>query len=278
MVSRVLQDRITLLPIGRLETWPSGNARKTNVFEDIQELADNIHENGLLSPLLVVKKPDSNKYWVVAGQRRLEACRLINYDDVECVIIRDMDEDEAKVLSLSENLYRSQMNPDDISESVDYLYKKYGEISKVAKRLGVSNSTVRRYVRYRELPREMKDSVSEKKISPSQAVSIYVKFPDKDRQVRIAEHLAALNEDKPKKARTFKAIKTAPPTADVPEIRETEIRLRDSKSYDILLYPSTYQPIEKVAKAQDEKPANIMSEILENWVENRTNKGLSIVD
>ena len=278
MPVRVLQDKIELIPLDKLETWREGNVRKTNVFVDIEDLAKNIQENGLLVPLLVVRKPkpDDDKFWVISGQRRLEACRFVNYTPVDCIELTKMTEEEAMLLSLSENLYRTDMTPDDKSAAVDILYKKFGSMTEVAKKLGVSLATARTYLKYRQVPQPLKDLVSERKINPGQAVSIYVKFPEEERQVRIAQYLA--KKPPTRKTKTFRAIKQAKPTDDVREIHRVEQKLVKQKRYEILLEPNTAEPIEKAAVAGMTNAEAIIVDILEKWVEDRVRKGLPIVE
>ena len=251
--------------------------RKNNVYVDIEDLAKNIKEKGLLVPLLVVRKPkpDDDNFWVISGQRRLEACRLIDYDPVECVELSTMSEEEAMLLSLSENLYRTEMNPDDTSAAVDFLLKKFGSMANVAKKLGVSPETARKYVKYRQVPQPLKELVSEKKITPGQAISIYVKFPEEERQVRIAQYLA--KKARTKKTKTFRAIKEAKPTDDVREIHRAEQKLVKLKKYEIWVEPKTSDPIEKAAVAGMTEAENIIVDILNNWVEDRVRKGLPIL-
>ena len=50
------------------------------IFEGIETLADSIREKGLLQPVTVIKLADDN-YILIAGERRLRACKLIQEND-----------------------------------------------------------------------------------------------------------------------------------------------------------------------------------------------------
>ncbi len=51
-------------------------------LESVERLAQSIKEKGLLQPIVVVREPSSNRYRVVAGQRRLQACIRLGWHAV----------------------------------------------------------------------------------------------------------------------------------------------------------------------------------------------------
>ena len=100
------------LPLGLIKT--TANMR-TGELPEIQGLAVSIREVGLISPLLVRATPDE-EYRLVAGRRRLAALVLVHDADpqalVRCEIIdSDIDESEAWILMLTENLQREDPPP-----------------------------------------------------------------------------------------------------------------------------------------------------------------------
>lgn len=74
----------------------------------IQELAASIERHGLLSPLTVVE--DDGSYRLLAGNRRLQALRLLAKTHAECNVITPdpMLEDE---ITIAENLIRLDLSP-----------------------------------------------------------------------------------------------------------------------------------------------------------------------
>ncbi len=278
MSARLLRTGIREISLSKLELWREGNVRRVNVFEQIEDLAKNILENGLIVPLIVAPKTGTDKFLVISGQRRLEACRLVNYDPIECVVLpEDVGLDKAKVLSLSENLYRLDMNPNDISSAIDFLYRQYKDIREVAKRLGISDSTVRSYLKYESLPEEIKEIVDRKRINKAQAIRIYTQFPDKKRQIEVAEELASIR-DKAEKRGFYRAIKRAKPFDDVPTLRKAAKRLTRAKEYTILVPPATSEAIEKTAKSMAMRADEVIAEILETYVESRLRRGLPLLE
>lgn len=83
-----------------------------NVFNnaELEYLAESIHYNGVLSPLLLRLMPNS-RYVLISGHRRLAACTLLNKDTVPALIYTDISDDEAIVLMVDCNLNRENLLP-----------------------------------------------------------------------------------------------------------------------------------------------------------------------
>ncbi|MDD2676216.1 MAG: ParB/RepB/Spo0J family partition protein [Methylacidiphilaceae bacterium] len=96
------------LPIGQIVPSPR-NPRKNFSDEGLAELAESIRRHGLLHPILVTPR-GSDRYQIVAGERRWRACQRIGRATVEC-FIRDLDEKTAIGIAVMENVQRSGLNP-----------------------------------------------------------------------------------------------------------------------------------------------------------------------
>ncbi|MGH9447308.1 MAG: ParB/RepB/Spo0J family partition protein, partial [Terriglobia bacterium] len=96
----------------------------------LQELADSIRELGLIQPIVV--RPAGEKFEVVAGHRRLMACRMLDLPAVECLVRENAGEADVTAERLHENLIRKDMTP--VEEAVVYaeLFEKYGDLERVA--------------------------------------------------------------------------------------------------------------------------------------------------
>ena len=70
----------------------------------IKELAESIHEHGLLQPI-VVRPIEEDMFEIIAGERRFRAIQSLNLPQAD-VIIRDMDDEETAVVALIENIQR----------------------------------------------------------------------------------------------------------------------------------------------------------------------------
>lgn len=70
---------------------------------DIQSLANNIAELGLLSPIVV-----NEKYQLLAGERRLEACKLLGWTEVDVCVKQTADAEMDLAVELAENINRKE--------------------------------------------------------------------------------------------------------------------------------------------------------------------------
>ncbi|MEG1778302.1 MAG: ParB/RepB/Spo0J family partition protein, partial [Angelakisella sp.] len=69
--------------------------------EKLEELAQSISDNGLLSPILV--RPYGGKYQIIAGHNRVLACRLLGHNEISAVTL-NLDDDSAAVALVEDNL------------------------------------------------------------------------------------------------------------------------------------------------------------------------------
>lgn len=84
--------------------------RRTFDQAALDELAASIRRHGVLQPLLV--RPDQARYQLIAGERRWRAAQRADVTAVPC-IVREIDEAEAEVLALLENVQRQDLDPVD---------------------------------------------------------------------------------------------------------------------------------------------------------------------
>ncbi len=150
------------VPIGSLVLSPQ-NARKNlesgQEDAEIHDLANSIAEQGLLQPL-VVRKIAGEKYEVVAGQRRLTACKELQMSTVPCNALSNCTDESALSISLIENIQRADMHPLDKADGLQALYETHGSYARVAKETGLSPQTIKKYVSLNQLPLELKEHIS----------------------------------------------------------------------------------------------------------------------
>lgn len=116
----------------------------------IEELAASIKEQGLLQPILVrpVKK---GKYEVVAGARRLRACKLAELENVT-VHVRNLSDEKALEIQIIENLQRKDINPMDEAAGFARLLTLPGyTVAEIAQRVGKSDKYVAQRVQLMKL-------------------------------------------------------------------------------------------------------------------------------
>jgi len=81
-------------------------------FGDIQELADDIKENGLINPPVVTPELE-----LIAGERRLKALQLLDYKQIEVRVMSVKDAEHQLNLEISENETRKDFSK---KERIDY--------------------------------------------------------------------------------------------------------------------------------------------------------------
>ncbi len=85
--------------------------------ERLKELTASIKQYGILQPLVVRRDPDNPQHMtVIAGGRRLTACKRLKLDVVP-VIVRDEQGVDAQVLQLIENVQREDLKPMDQAQA-----------------------------------------------------------------------------------------------------------------------------------------------------------------
>ena len=77
--------------------------------ESLEELAQSIKAQGVMQPI-VVRPLTSNKYEIIAGERRWRASQLAGLDTIP-VIVRVVPDDAAIAMALIENIQRENLNP-----------------------------------------------------------------------------------------------------------------------------------------------------------------------
>jgi ParB family chromosome partitioning protein len=131
------------------------------IEDGLEELVENIRVHGQLEAIVVAKTADQ-MYEVVTGQRRFLAHKRLGRTTIMAAILKErVDEVTAKVLSISENLIRKDLNAKDIIDTCTALHQKYGSLKAVSEELGLPYHRVRTYVMFERLRPDLKDLVSE---------------------------------------------------------------------------------------------------------------------
>ena len=114
-------DKLIISPLNVRSILPD-----ENITEDFSQLRDSIKKNGLVHTLTVILNNDTNKYEIIAGQRRYNAMKELEYKDIQCNVISNTTlETEQIVLSLTENSHRNNMKLSDRVKTYNKLFDKY---------------------------------------------------------------------------------------------------------------------------------------------------------
>ncbi len=144
--------------------------RKIFEKDSLHELSNSIKERGIIQPLVVRKsKNESNKYELIAGERRWQAAQTAGLNEVP-VIVLDADNLKSLELAIVENVQRKDLNPIEEANGYKSLIDEFSyDQEKVSKFIGKSRSHVANYLRLLTLPEEVIKLISENKISHGHA-------------------------------------------------------------------------------------------------------------
>ena len=126
--------RVVALPAEQIEPSPF-QARRTFDEAELAGLAASIRENGLLQPV-TVRRLGPDRYELVAGERRLRACKLAGMEKIPA-IIRDCEDHETAALGLLENIQRQGLDPFEQARGIREVITLWGcTQEEAAKRIG----------------------------------------------------------------------------------------------------------------------------------------------
>lgn len=144
--------------------------RTSFVEEDIQELAESIREMGLLHPPVVTKILGTSRYEIVAGERRVMACRYLGLTHIQAVVRDRPPLEDIAQLALIENVQRVDLNPVEIARAIKALIDDFGlSQEEIAAKIGKKRSTVANYLRILQLPKVMLEAISSGRVTLAHA-------------------------------------------------------------------------------------------------------------
>ncbi len=93
----------------------------------LNELADSIRTQGIMQPILVrpLTGKDAGKYEIIAGERRFRAAKLAGLREVP-VLVKEVEDKNAAVMALIENIQREDLNPLEEAHGVRRLLDEFG--------------------------------------------------------------------------------------------------------------------------------------------------------
>lgn len=189
------RESIQDIPIGEITDFPN-HPFKVKMDESMMDMAESVKQYGVLVPALVREKAEGG-YEMIAGHRRKMASELAGKKEMPC-IIRNVTEDEAVLIMVDSNLQREEILPSEKAfaykmklEAMNRQGKrtdltstpsvaKFRTNETLAKEVGESRETIRRYIRLTELIPPILDMVDNGKVAMRPAVEL--SYLPKDQQ------------------------------------------------------------------------------------------------
>ena len=189
-MSNYQSNQIKLINTSLIDPHPD-NPRKN--IGDVTDLAASIKTNGLLTPLSVV--PNGERYRVIAGHRRLAACKQAGIRAVPCFVLHlnPLQQLEAMV---TENCQREQLTVLEEADAIQGMLALGATTASVAHRLGRSADYVRDRVKAASIKTEVRasrDDFGQLTIGQLVAIARYDGRPDL--QKKLAQAAGTSNFD-----------------------------------------------------------------------------------
>jgi len=187
--SDISKDEIKNIDISLISPNPYQPRR---VFERVhlEELAQSIKELGVLQPIIVRKV--GTGYELVAGERRLRACQMLDLKTIPA-IIRNLSDKEIAEIAIIENLQREDLNYFEEAEGYARLIKEFGLTQeKIAKRVGKSQSTIANKLRLLNISPAVRGQISVDVITERHARAL-LKLASEEQQLEVLDKIYTNN-------------------------------------------------------------------------------------
>jgi len=191
---------INEIAIDQIEANPNQPRREFDPVA-LQELANSIHEIGIIQPI-TLRQMAENRFQIVAGERRWRASQLAGLKAVPAYI-RTINDENVMEMALVENIQREDLNAIEIALAYEQLLEKSGMTQeKMSERVGKSRTAITNYLRLLRLPAQVQMALQKKEIdmgharallaldSPSQQIKLFKEVQRNGYSVRKVEELA----------------------------------------------------------------------------------------
>ena len=171
------------------EIHPNPNQPRQSFDDDsINELAQSIRQVGLIQPL-VVRRMEGG-YELVAGERRLRACKSIGMSKVTCIVQNDVYEEDSAMMALIENLQRENLHYLEEAQCYAALIANYSlKQEDLALRLGKSQSSIANKLRILKLTPAVKSAMTEARLTERHARAL-LRIRDEQTQLEIVNKIS----------------------------------------------------------------------------------------
>ena len=155
MANTYTKGRIYQLDLTTLQTDPA-QARKFIAPDSLAELTASVSKYGVLQPILFRQDEAGAPLFIVAGERRLEACRAAGLATIPGVLVTG----NHREISLVENLLRENLTPVEEAEALDAIMKEQGyNQPQLSEMIGKSQPIISQTLSINKIPADLRDQV-----------------------------------------------------------------------------------------------------------------------
>ena len=160
-------ETVGTVPVDKVTSNPY-QPRKEFDEAALEELAQSIRQQGVITPITVRRMPDGT-FQLIAGERRLKASRKAGLKEVPAYI-RTATDNQMMEMALVENIQRADLNAMEVALAYRSLIEEcrltHEELSE---KVGKDRSTITNYLRLLSLPSETQLALSHDQISMAHA-------------------------------------------------------------------------------------------------------------
>ena len=182
-------ERIVMVGMEKIRANPN-QPRKTFHDEAIEELSGSIREYGVLQPIIL--RAEEEGYTIIAGERRYRASQLAGLKEIPA-IIRDMQHQEAALVSLVENVQREDLNFLEEARAYKSLMDDFGLTqTEIAEKVNKKQSTISNKIRILALPPDVQDKLIAHRLTERHARAL-LKLSDAEDRERVTDRVIENN-------------------------------------------------------------------------------------
>jgi len=175
---------VFLAPIAQVHSNPN-QPRKDFDEQAMLELAQSIEREGIIQPI-IVRRTSPGSYEIIAGERRWRAASLAGLTEVP-VIVREANDQKVLELAIVENIQREDLNPIELAIAFERMAAELSlSHEEIGQKTGKDRVTVTNSIRLLQLPAQVQELVSTRKLTPGHARAL-LKLPGEKTQRDLAD-------------------------------------------------------------------------------------------
>ncbi|MGA0555143.1 ParB/RepB/Spo0J family partition protein [Larkinella sp. VNQ87] len=210
---------MTEISVNHVETNPF-QPRSRFDEEALMELAESIRVQGIIQPI-TVRQLGRDQYQLIAGERRLQASKLIGLTHVPA-FVRQANDQQMLEMALIENIQRENLNSIEIALSYQRLITECSlKQEELGARVGKNRTTVNNYIRLLKLPPVIQAALRDTKISMGHARAI-INVDNPDIQIKLFNKIIEEDWSVRRVEEAVRSLATAPEAE--PERRATPFK------------------------------------------------------
>ena len=178
------EGNVALVDISAVSPNPNQPRREFDPLA-MMELTQSIERDGIIQPI-IVRRAGDNEYQIIAGERRWRAAKTAGLTRIP-VIARTADDQKVLELALVENIQREDLNPIELAQAFHRMTIELGlSHDEIGEKTGKDRATITNTIRLLQLPDDLQQLVSARKLSPGHARAL-LKLQDEQSQREMAE-------------------------------------------------------------------------------------------